>query len=130
MEESLSSARNEEDRRANDFKSLEITVNEMGYKVLKNVPYDGNCFFNAVAEFTNESGIELRKRVAEFVEREVRCMNNYFRCVNHVYSNLKNKEISPKSRNLKNFIFILFLFFSRKDIILMIHCITELLSSN
>ena len=33
----------------------------MGYKVLKNVTYDGNCFFNAVAEFTNESGIEVKK---------------------------------------------------------------------
>ena len=50
-----------------DIQNLEITVNEFGYKIMKNVPYDGNCFFNDIAELTGESGVDLRKSVTEFV---------------------------------------------------------------
>lgn len=77
MEGSISSARDEDERRKNYIESLELSVNALGYNILKNVSYDGNCFYNAIAELPNESGVELRKCVTEFIKQEVKCMNHY-----------------------------------------------------
>ncbi|CAC5379825.1 unnamed protein product [Mytilus coruscus] len=61
----------ENEYRQMKIKKLKDAVSTLGFNVLQNVPYDGNCFFHAVGLLFGKDGHLFREETVRFIEQEV-----------------------------------------------------------
>lgn len=70
IEESIDLADEQERKRNEQLRRLADAVSKCGYVIQCNVPYDGNCFFHAVAIHTGGDGTIIRKSLVDFLVSE------------------------------------------------------------
>lgn len=61
----------ENESRQLKIKKLKDAVSALGFNVVQNVPYDGNCFFHAVGLLCGKDGHLFREETVCFIEQEV-----------------------------------------------------------
>ena len=74
IEASLHSAAAESESRKEDLELLRTHTEQFGYRIVRNVPYNGDCFFHAVCvtlarpEF---DATDLRHQLVTFLKKKV-----------------------------------------------------------